>query len=396
MRYELIEEEAPKGRFEELDKPPGQWSGREAAAQVMMGLMRGGLPALGNQAITESNKMLDRAAYDLGGKATDALAGKVPPERAAQAGYATNILTQYLPGSLLGKGAELLGRPAMEGGAKWLMHSAVKPPLDMALKGKADPGIETMLKHGISPSKGGVEKLDDLIAPLRSKIDDLISDASSRGAMVDRNHVASALRSVLPKFEGAPEREIDAIVRAESEFLANQPRMIPIAEAQKLKENIGRWLKDSAYGTITTAEKESYKGLRRGLKEGIEGVSPQVKAPNAEMSKLLEARNLAERRAVMGPNSNPLGMAPLANSPLTFWTSVLNSSDAGKAALARAMYSGARLTPQTMGRVAGASMMIPSGQPPDSPLLANHPFRNGLLNTPAPSDPFLRAILLGE
>ena len=392
-RYELLEDES---RFEPVDKSPQDWSPREAMAQTVMGMLRGGIPALGMKAASETMHMLDRGIYELGGKATDKLVEKgVSPERAAQAGFAVNMLGQYAPNVLAGGAAERLARPTLEAAARRVMTSATHPPIDATLKGKTERGIETMLKEGINPTKGGVQKLDDLIAPLEAEVDKVIARADSMGKTVDRNAIAGAIRGVLPRFEGLPEKELEALARVESEFLAQQPARIPIADAQRFKENMGRWLREKSFGEIQAGEKEGMKALRRGLKEEIEREVPGVAGPNARMSELLNARSLAERRAAAGPNASPLGMAPLAHTPLTFWMSVLNTSDVGKAMLARALYSGAGGIPRSVGRTLGTAVTAPSASPDDSEFMQMHPWM-GILSSPQPSDEFLRGILMSR
>lgn len=372
-------------------------STREMIGQSLVNFFRGGLAGV---AIPETSKLIDKATYNVGGYVTDKLSGDplqgrpgvLSPERAAQAGFATNVLGQYLPTLATGGVLTSAARPLMQDSARFLMQNAVKPPMQAGMLGKTEPGVETMLQRGIDPNMGGLQKLDDLIAPFGQEVDRLIARATSLGQTVDRNAIAAAMRTTLPRFEGLPQRELDAIARAEAEFLASQPRQIPVADAQRLKENWSRYLRENAFGQIGSGETEAYKALRAGARQELERVVPGVAAPNAAQSELLNARNLVERRAVMGPNAALLGMAPMAHSAPGFWTAILNSSDLAKSKLARALYSGSSVVPNAVGQTIGAATMIPFGQAPDSQFMANHPYR-GALSAPLPSNPFLRGIL---
>src|SRR6267378_7942556 len=85
------------------------------------------------------NDLLNKAAYKAGGAVTD-IAG---PE----AGFATNVAIQSAP-MLLGGALGTKTAPVLEGVAKALMKSAVKPTAADLASGDAGAAIDTMLKRG--------------------------------------------------------------------------------------------------------------------------------------------------------------------------------------------------------------------------------------------------------
>jgi hypothetical protein len=86
-------------------------------------------------------------ADEAGGKVTDSLAGKVPPEVAAGAGYVTNVATQAVPALFSSYRFSEAPVSLAERPAKWLMQSAVKPSQADRLSGASGRAMTTMLKE---------------------------------------------------------------------------------------------------------------------------------------------------------------------------------------------------------------------------------------------------------
>lgn len=280
---------------------------------------------------------IPKLAYDIGGKLTD-LTGS------PAAGYAANVLTQAVPSllssySLPGQGGALLERPA-----KALMQSAAKPTLEQLRTGKAARAIDTMLKEGYSPTKGGVEAMKAKIAELN---DEIASALEHSTAMVDKKVVAGYLNDAVRKFEQQvnPAADVKAIEAAWTEFL-NHPLLagadqIPVKLAQLLKQGTYKALGEKSYGELKGAATEAQKTLARGLKEEISQAVPAVSALNKRESDLLNALKVAERRAAMDANKNPIGLGWLAQPwMIPFW--MWDRSAGAKALTARALYEGSK------------------------------------------------------
>lgn len=176
---------------------------------------------------------LDKAAYDVGGKVTDALAPHVPAEVAGGAGFLANVATQAVPALFTGNVVGKVAEPLMEAGAKRIMQSALKPPKGQVLNGNGPEGIQTMLDYGLNATAGGAEKAQKIIDPIRQKIADAIAES---GAYIDPAKVASRVKNAIPQVN--PADDVAAIARVKAEFL-NQPSVqAGKAAQQKLIDEI--------------------------------------------------------------------------------------------------------------------------------------------------------------
>lgn len=322
-------------------------------------LMRGGPIAaaagLTGEALKQGDEMFQQAGYDAGGAVTDKLAGSVPPEVAAGAGFATNVATQAIPtvvGGFMGKTAA----PMVQQGAKGLMQSALKPSKLEHQSGKAARAVQTMLDEGVNVSKGGVEKMRSSISSLNDEIAGIIKDS---GAKIDKNAVASRLQDVMKKYEDSLDpADLKAVEEVWTTFLSH-PKLVgnsdmAIQLAQKMKQMGGKKLGDAAYGQglKPEAERDAWKAIVRGLKEEISSAAPGISALNKRESDLINASKIASNRVAIDANKNPLGLGALISQPwmLPLW--MWDRSPLGKSMAARGLYSGAG--PISVGAGAGA------------------------------------------
>jgi hypothetical protein len=124
---------------------------------------------------------------------------------------------------------------------------------------------------------------------------------------------------------------------------------MPVQLAQQLKQGTYRAISDRAYGEQGSASIEAQKALARGLKEEIAANVPEVRALNAEESKLLTALPLVERRVLMDANKNPAGLSWLARTPEAFAGFMLDRSPLFKSLVARMLNKQAKSTIPVMG-----------------------------------------------
>lgn len=334
------------------------------ASAIGSGGMRTGMPAattLGGKAADLGIRALgggitggaSAALVDPGHAGTGAVVGAALPGAARMAGAAGNALSG-------------LTQPLMESASQRLMQSAIKPTIAQLRDGSAQTAVDTLLKYGINPTKGGVNKLRDLIDGLNDEIATKIGNSTAK---VDKTKVLNALADTRDQFtrQVSPAGDISAIQGVADGF-AKHPLLptddIPVALAQQLKQGTYGIL-SKKYGQVGTAETEAQKALARGLKEEIATAVPGVQGLNAEESKLIGTLNVAERRAFMAMNNNPVGIAGLAKNPLQWGAMMLDKSPLFKALAARAVNASSN-APQAAGALierAGQNRLLQSSAP---------------------------------
>lgn len=251
----------------------------------------------------------------------------------------TNPLTPI--GPALGYSADLA-----EAGAKRLMRSAVKPTIQQIKNGSAEIAVNTLLDKGINPTTGGVNKIRSMVDDLNQQIGSKISGSN---ATISKTDVLGALDDTRSRFASqvSPTSDLAAIQGIASDF-ANHPQFpspvlrIPVQEAQAMKQGTYGIL-SKKYGQIGSAETEAQKALARGLKEGVAKAVPEVAGLNAQESRLIQTLDVAERRALMDMNKNPMGLALLANNPMTWAAFMADKSAAFKSIVARMLYQPAQV-----------------------------------------------------
>lgn len=202
-----------------IDKEPSTTDklkslGVAAAKGAMFGPLGGQIAIM-----SEGGKALENYAYKTGGKVTDALVGKVAPETAAGAGFLANVGMQAVPtvaaGNMVGGVSKVMDALSK----KW-MQQAVKPSQFDLRTGAAERGIETMLKEGISPTPGGMDKAHKIVRDAESRVDAGIKASSAKVPMED---VTKPVQGVREKFTNSSEWQDDlaAIEKAVTGFKTN-------------------------------------------------------------------------------------------------------------------------------------------------------------------------------
>lgn len=313
----------------------------EAAPSLINAIRSGGFGA-GNLATRTAGGAINGAVT----------AGMVDPENIG----AGAVIGGALPGAAMvaGKAGEYAA-DALQSGAKKMMQSALKPTIAQLRTGDAQAAIDTLLKYGINPTKGGVENMRGMIGDLNTDIADRIAGSS---ASLNKADVLKSLDGVRSQFakQVSPTADLSAIENVANDFAAHpalQGEQIPVQLAQELKQGTYRVLAKK-YGQIGSAETEAQKGLARGLKEGIADAVPEVGALNAQESELINALKVSERRALMDMNKNPIGLAGLAHNPLAFAAFMADKSALFKSLVARSMQGMSGPTANTGGLLTSA------------------------------------------
>lgn len=277
-----------------------------------------------------------------GEKTTDlATSAGASPQVAAGLGVAANLGSQ-LPLAFLGSGAgRAVATPIGQAAGRSLMSSAVKPTIADLRSGDAAKAITTMLEGGFNPTKGGVEAMQKQIANLGDEITARVAGSTE---LINKNAVAFRLQQVLDKFSKQvnPKADAGAIERAWTEFLSHPllagRATMSVPTAQALKQGTYQSLGSKAYGELKGADIEAQKALARGLKEEISKAVPGVADLNAQQAALINAKDIAERRALLEANKNPAGLALLAENKLAGLGFLADRSALVKSLLARLAY----------------------------------------------------------
>jgi len=258
------------------------------------------------------------------------MAGLANPEDAANGAIIGTVLP--VGAKLAGVIANNVAKPI----ARRVMQSAVKPTIEQLRKGDAKVAIDTLLDYGISPTQKGVEQIRSTIDNLNSQIAGKVVGSTAR---IDKNNVLNYLGDINSKFANqvSPTSDLSAISGVADDFI-NHPlakgQTMSVPLAQQLKQGTYKALKGK-YGEAGSAATEAQKALARGLKTEIGKAVPDIVPLNAEEARLLKTLTVAERRALMELNKNPVGLSALAGNPYGFAAFMADRSAAFKALAAR-------------------------------------------------------------
>lgn len=295
--------------------------------------------------------------YSVGGKVTD-LTGS------PKAGFAANVATEIGtdPLTYIGGGLGKLAEPLLKDAGRFFMQSALKPDKAARTSGDAAKAVKTLLDEGANVTEGGVAKLTDKI----NELDDALGTAiaGSRARLV-KTDVLSGLKDVLAQYRnGTLAADNLAKIREVARKFMDHPLLrgsddMSVQAAQAMKRENYKELGDRAFGMglRPQAERDALKGITRSLKEGVEQAVPEAGAINAEMSPLINARDLARDRVLVAGNKNPISfgafgvMDPRAAA---LWLS--DRSELIKSLIARGLYSGTAPNAVALGAGSGAGI----------------------------------------
>lgn len=272
-----------------------------------------------------------------GGVSGGATAGMIDPKDAGTGFVIGSLLP---PAVKVGGAAGELVSDGLKAGARRLMQSAVKPTIKQLRTGDAATAIDVMLENGISPNAKGVQKLEALIDDVDNQITQSIAGST---AVVNKGNAVAPAIQARSQFgtQVSPTKDVEAIDGVIADFL-NHPQypgsVLSVQDAQRLKQGTYRVLAGK-YGELGSAATEAQKAIARGLKDEIAAAVPGVADANAALSGYLTARQVAERRALMAGNNNPLGLAAIAPTKAGLLTFLADRSTDLKALGARGMYS---------------------------------------------------------
>lgn len=306
-----------------------------AVPNLVPALQSGGFK-LGQEATTKAQMLANALTRTGAGAATGgAMAGLVNPEDAGTGA----VLGGAMPGAFkLAGELGIAGNKTGKAMARRLMQSALKPTLKQLKTGDARVAVDTLLDLGINPNSRGVEKLGMKIDELNTLIADKLKGSN---ASVNRQDVLGYLDDVSGKFgnQVSPTSDLNAIKGVADDFMTHPAitgNNIPVQQAQTLKQGTYKAL-SGKYGEAGSAATEAQKALARGLKDKIADAVPGIGQLNAEEARLIKTLGVAERRALMELNKNPVGLSLLAGNKAAFAAFMADKSAAFKALTARAI-----------------------------------------------------------
>lgn len=307
----------------------------KAAPSLATALQSGGFKL--GQTATNKSGMLANALLRTGAGGTTgaAMSGLVNPEDAGTGA----VFGAAMPGAFKIAGeAGIAANKAGKAMARRLMQSALKPTIKQLKTGDAKVAVDTLLEYGINPNAKGVEKMQGMVDDINTVIADKLRNST---ATVSRPRVLDYLDDVrgAARNQVSPSADLNAIKGVADDFSAHPGIVsdnIPVQQAQELKKGTYRALRGQ-YGQARGAEIESQKALARGLKDQIAKAVPGIGPLNAEEARLLKTLDVAERRALMELNKNPVGLSLLAGNKAAFIGFMADKSAAFKALAARAI-----------------------------------------------------------
>lgn len=373
---ETIEAELPDGTV--LEFPSGTKQSVVDAAVKKHLFNAGGKPelnilqrrmGLGHKGNT-AEKLADAVSgYNVGGKVTDALAGRTSPETAAAVGTGANFLAELVPTFLGGGAAKTAALPASQNLARGLMRSSVKPSVAIP-DAKVERAIEGALQRNISPTMSSMKETSSKVGQLDEAIDAILKTSDGR---VSNTAVANRLVDELHKAEkqALNAEDLASIRKFWDEFVKTHPDNISVLKAHELKKGtyaqLGQGAYNSAQPTADLANKtKAQKSLARGYKEEVAAAEPAVAPLLKEQSELANILSVFGNRALVEQNKNPIGMGLVTPSleRMALW--MLDRSAAAKSVMAQQLYTGA--APASLGRLGGGYYGLLGGQEPQGVL----------------------------
>lgn len=199
-------------------------------------------------------------------------------------------------------------------------ESAMKPATTISQADRANM-VQAGLQNAIPISKGGLEKLGNLIDDYNQKIKAVIDTDPTRP--IDPNSVATRTNDTLSRFSNQVNagKDLADIQKSRNMFLAEQgatpgspaPPM-NAAAAQSMKQGTYQILKGK-FGEQGSAAVEAQKDLARGLKEEIANQFPEINGLNAQESRLLDLQPVLERAVNRTSNHQLIGIGtPIAGA----------------------------------------------------------------------------------
>jgi hypothetical protein len=168
--------------------------------------------------------------------------------------------------------------------------------------------------------------------------------------------------------QGLQSTDVAVIQKAWNE-VRNHPLLqgpdIPVQTAQEIKQGTYRSLGEKAYpGGNPSGGNAAEKAIARSMKEAVDNAVPEVRPLNAQESKMLNALNMIERKALTEANKHTVGFGWLTTSPVHFAAYMADRSSLFRSLVARMLNTTSEALP-TMSAAGPAMGMAVSQNDPD-------------------------------
>lgn len=237
--------------------------------------------------------------------------------------------------------AELKARAAagMSEKASKMYQSSLKPPPGSYKASEVEAMVNSGLDNRIPVSRKGLGIARDKIDAMNKTVADKIATGAAEGKTVDPDRVAKYTDRSMEAFKTVDPADQSPIAGVRDRFIAEHsdtvpytkiapategvsdttgyvpvgmgetriPKPIPIDEAQKLKSNTYRDIRDS-YGEQASAVRETKKDLARGLKDGILDHFPELRELGQNEKVMIDLENTLERFANRQGNRDMVGL----------------------------------------------------------------------------------------
>lgn len=212
-------------------------------------------------------------------------------------------------GQVAGAGVAKLAekaRPAIQGAARKLYESAIKPSPSMPIKMRdkiLTTGLEQAAKgKPYRPTEKHVFKLGKRINSLVTEADEVVKSASKKGDVINTEKLTAGIDDVLSQFQAGPfpQGDIKRLGILKEELMASHGKAIPTDKALAMKKQIYKIAKkyySNSRATLAPAKFEAEKAVASAIVKELEALYPATRPLNKEAGKLIEFTQVLERAA---------------------------------------------------------------------------------------------------
>lgn len=326
--------------------------------------------ALAGKGAEVLGQQLDKAAYNIGGAATDAAAKFLPATRtnpvqymiptAPEVGMVANIATQAAP-TVLGGEAGKLASPAVQSFARRLVQSAIKPNRDLLGPGRpAERAITTILEKDIPTSEAGMAATSAKSKAIDERVGELIGGSNERVNTQDTARGLIEEIKALNNVSMSGDKRNKLTAKLE-EYLAENPENMSVQRAHELKRGnyaeVGNRPFMATQDAATALEDQARMAVAKGQREATIRAVPATEPLLKEQSDLRNVLTVAGPKLMMEANRNPVSFGVFSPSWERLLGWMIDRDAATKGLIARNLYKGSERIPQTLAQLMAAAGM---------------------------------------
>jgi hypothetical protein len=277
-------------------------------------------------------EQLTKGADVAGSKTSDALVSALGPDVGGAVGpligSGVNTAIQALP-LIAGRGVSATGS-ALRGeglGAAGFMRRALTPSKTARETGQDVRAIDTALNDtgapgpaGYNVTRGADAALTERIGTKMDQLDQAVANSGARASLEPiQQNLLSEYEQAMKDTSAHGEARRASVENAWNSFL-NSPLIagapdIPIQDALAAKRQLNRYTEDRYGEQFSPQDVANARAVQSGLAESTSAASPTVAAINAEVSPLINLRNMIRDRVGVTGNRPIAGFGALAHTP---------------------------------------------------------------------------------